>query len=81
MITRDDTGAIVLIETPTATMRLSRTGAWFFVLDDGEGGQIRGRFDQPELGVSAWHKPAEQPVDAPEPAELPDNVLKLEHKR
>ena len=70
----------MLIETPTATMRLSRTGAWFFVLDDGEGGQIRGRFDQPELGVSAWHKPAEQPVEAPEPAELPDNVLHLERK-
>lgn len=74
MITRDESGAVVLIETPTASLRLYR-GVWYAILADGQGGEVRARID-PELGLSAWHRPPERPVEPIEPAKpLPDNVL------
>lgn len=81
-IKRDGEGRIVLIETPHVTMRLSRTGAWYFVFDTEDGGEIRGRFDQPELGVSAWHRPPERPIEPVKPSEpLPNNILQWKGKK
>jgi len=71
LIHRDTDGRVILIETPTATMRESG-GIWYVVLDDGDGGEVRARLD-PELGLSAWHRPPERPVEPAEPT--PDNVL------
>ena len=71
MITRDTDGRVVLIETPTATVRQSR-GVYYLSLDDGNGGEVVARLD-PELGLSAWHRPPERPVEPVEPT--PDNVL------
>ena len=79
MITRDEGGAVVLIETPTASLRLYR-GVWYAILADGEGGEVRARID-PELGLSAWHRPPERSVEPIKPAKpLPNNVLKWKTK-
>ena len=79
MITRDATGAVILIETSTATMRVS-AGVWYGVLTTADGGEVRLRID-PDLGLSSWHRPREQPIEPIEPIEpLPNNILKLERK-
>jgi hypothetical protein len=72
MITRDDSGAVVLIETDTASVR-SFDGVLYVILDDGQGGEYRGRFDS-DLGLSAWHKAAARSTTPAEPTR--DNVLK-----
>jgi len=56
MITRDDSGAVVLVETATASVRECR-GVLYIVLTDRDGGEYRVRYDS-DLGLSAWHKPA-----------------------
>ena len=76
MITRDGEGRVILIETPTAIVR-EKLGVYYLVLDDGSGGEYRARLDA-DLGLSAWHRPREQPVEPIEP--LPNNILKLERK-
>jgi len=76
MITRDGEGRVILIETPTAIVR-EKLGVYYLVLDDGSGGEFRARLDA-DLGLSAWHRPPEQPVEPIEP--LPNNILKLERK-
>ena len=79
MITRDASGAVVLIETPTATLRISG-GVWYVDLSDGEGGEVRARID-PDLGLSAWHRPPERSVEPIKPVKpLPNNVLKWKKK-
>jgi hypothetical protein len=49
MITRDDSGAVVLIETDTASVRVF-DGVLYVIIDDGQGGEYRGRFDS-DLGL------------------------------
>ena len=61
MITRDNSGAVVLIETDTASIRVY-DGVLYAILDDGQGGEYRGRFDS-DLGLSAWHKPPARSTD------------------
>ncbi len=74
MITRDSAGKVILIESPTMTLRES-AGIWYLVADDGEGGEYRARID-PELGLSAWHRPPERPVEPAEATKpLPNNIL------
>ena len=77
MITRDGEGRVILIETPTAIVR-EKSGVWYFVLDDGSGGEVRARLD-PDLGLSAWHRPPEQPVEPVKPQ--PNNVLTWRAKK
>ena len=72
-ITRDSSGAVVLIETDTASMR-AVNGVLYFVIETADGGEVRGRFDA--FGLSAWHKPPERLVETAEPVELPSNVIK-----
>lgn len=78
MITRDGEGRVILIETPTAIVR-EKSGVWYFVLDDGSGGEVRARLD-PDLGLSAWHRPPERPVEPVTTEPMPNNILKLERK-
>jgi len=61
MITRDDSGAVVLIETSTASVRECR-GVLYIVLTDRDGGEYRVRYDS-DLGLSAWHKPPARSTD------------------
>ena len=72
-ITRDSTGAVVLIETSTASLRVVG-GVLYLVIETEDGGEVRGRFDA--FGLSAWHKPPERLVETAEPVELPSNVIK-----
>ena len=72
MITRDDSGAVVLIETDTASIRVY-DGVLYAILDDGQGGEYRGRFDS-DLGLSAWHKTPARSTTPEQP--VPNNVLK-----
>ena len=72
-ITRDSTGAVVLIETSTASLRVVG-GVLYLVIETADGGEVRGRFDA--FGLSAWHKPPERLVETAEPVELPSNVIK-----
>ena len=71
-ITRDSTGAVVLIETSTASLRVVG-GVLYLVIETADGGEVRGRFDS--FGLSAWHKPPERLVETAEPVELPSNVI------
>ena len=61
MITRDDSGAVVLVETTTASVRECR-GVLYIVLTDRDGGEYRVRYDS-DLGLSAWHKPPARSAD------------------
>ena len=61
MITRDDSGAVVLVETTTASVRECR-GVLYIVLTDRDGGEYRIRYDH-DLGLSAWHKPPTRSTD------------------
>tara|TARA_R110000851_G_scaffold70737_1_gene157717 strand:+ start:340 stop:567 length:228 start_codon:yes stop_codon:yes gene_type:complete len=61
MITRDDNGAVVLVETTTASVRECR-GVLYIVLTDRDGGEYRVRYDS-DLGLSAWHKPPARSAD------------------
>ena len=61
MITRDDSGAVVLVETATASVRECR-GVLYIVLTDRDGGEYRVRHDS-DLGLSAWHKPPARSAD------------------
>jgi hypothetical protein len=72
MITRDDSGAVVLVETTTASVRVFH-GVLYVILDDGQGGEYRGRFDS-DLGLSAWHKP---PARSTEERPASGTVLRL----
>ena len=72
MITRDDSGAVVLIETDTASVRVF-DGVLYVIIDDGQGGEYRGRFDS-DLGLSAWHKTPARSTTPEQP--VPNNVLK-----
>lgn len=78
MITRDTDGRVILIESPTMTMR-ERSGVWYLIADDGEGGEYRARLC-PELGLSAWHRPPERPVEPVTAEPMPNNILRLERK-
>ena len=72
MITRDDNGAVVLVETTTASVRECR-GVLYIVLTDRDGGEYRVRYDS-DLGLSAWHKP---PARSTEEKPTSGSVLRL----
>ena len=75
MITRDDSGAVVLIETDSASVRVF-DGVLYVIIDDGQGGEYRGRFDS-DLGLSAWHK---TPARSTEEQPTSGTVLRLVKK-
>jgi hypothetical protein len=79
MITRDDSGAVVLIETDSASVRVFH-GVLYVILDDGQGGEYRGRFDS-DLGLSAWHKSPPQSTTPKTTQSPPNNVLKWSKKQ
>jgi len=72
MITRDDSGAVVLVETSTASVRECRH-VLYIVLTDRDGGEYRIRYDH-DLGLSAWHKP---PTRSTEERPASSTVLRL----
>ena len=78
MITRDTDGRVILIETPTAIVR-EKSGVYYLLLDDGSGGEFHARLDV-DLGLSAWHRPPERPVEPVTTEPMPNNILKLERK-
>ena len=79
MTTRDASGPVVRIETDSASVRAVH-GVLYVILDDGQGGEYRGRFDS-DLGLSAWHKPPTQATTPKTAHAPPTTVLKWSKKQ